>query len=250
MRVCQWSAMMVLAAAVSVMLAAAPVRSAELGGYFEHTLFTQDGEQADDYKDHVVLMLHGFKSAMPNYDLRIMHRAFADAYTVAGFNYDYTDAAANVTEFGDLFARFLDGRRVTVIGTSLGGFWADFVANSFDVDGAILVNPSVKPVETMRRNLGEQFSRKRQAHFTVTEEAMEAYATLDYATRPGVRRLVLLTKDDSILDYREALEAFSGTDGTRVVVFEEGGHNLELERPDVMAVIQDFIEQGAPNRSN
>ena len=249
MRICLWSAMLFAAAALMT-LATVPVQSAKLGSYFEHTLFTQDREPAEAYKDHVLLMLHGFKSAMPNHDLRVMHRAFADGYTVAGFNYDYTDPAANVTEFEDLFARFLDGRRVTVIGTSLGGFWADFVVNSFDVDGAILVNPSVKPVETMRRNLGENFSRKRQEHFTVTEDHMKAYADLDVPARPGARRLVLLTKDDAILDYREAVEAFSGAAGTRVVVFEEGGHNLELERPDVMAIIQDFIAQGAAKGSN
>ena len=249
MRICQWLGV-VFAALALMALATAPVRSAKLGGYFEYTLFTQDGEPANDYKDHVLLMLHGFKSAMPNHDLRVMHRAFADVYTVAGFNYDYTDPAANVMEFDALFARFLDGRRVTVIGTSLGGFWADFVANRFDVDGVIMVNPSVKPVETMRRNLGENFSRKRQEHFTVTEDHMTAYAALEDAGRPGVRRLVLLTKDDAILDYREAVEAFSGAAGTRVVVFEEGGHNLELERPDVMAIIQDFIEQGAAKGTN
>jgi len=246
----KWGTRLVVAAAILAALAIVPSRAAELGGFFEHTLYTQDDEPAEAYKPRVLLLLHGLKSAMPNHDYGVIYEAFADSYTVAGFNYDYTDVMANVREFDDLFARFLDGRAVTVIGTSLGGFWADYVANHFETDGAILVNPSVKPEETMQRNLGEQYSKKRQASFTVTQEAVNAYAKLNYAARRGVRRLVLLSKDDKILDYREAVEAYANAPGTKVVVFEMGGHNLALDRPDVAAVIRSFIKDVQAEKGN
>ena len=94
----------------------------------------------------------------------------------------------------------------------------------------------------MQRALGKQYSKKRQENFTVTDQHVQAYAKLDVPDRRGAKRLVLLCKDDEILDYRVAVEAFAGDPNTKVVVFEEGGHNLALERPDVMAVIQTFMQ--------
>ncbi len=218
-------------------------RAVELGGFFEHTLYTQEGEPAEDYKPQVLLLLHGFKSAMPNNDFGLIHEAFGEAYTVAGYNYDYVDVAANAGDIDQLVEQVLKDRRIIVIGTSLGGFWADYMAKRFEIDGAILVNPSVKPEETMRRNLGDQHSKKRMSDFTVTEVAVKAYSLLDQPDRSGARRLVLLSKDDEILDYREAVEAFHGTPDTETIVFDEGGHNLPLERPDVAAAIRGFIEE-------
>ncbi len=216
--------------------------SVEIGGFFEHTLYTQEGEPAEDYKPQVVLMLHGFKSAMPNNDYGVVHEAFGEAHTVAGYNYDYVDVSANVSDLDDL-AELLKDRRVIVIGTSLGGFWADYMAKRFQIDGAILVNPAVKPDETMRRNLGKQHSKKRMSDFTVTAAAVEAYGQLDQPDQSDARRLVLLCKDDEVLDYRNASEVFEGEPDTQTVVFDAGGHNLPLARPDVMAAIRGFIEE-------
>lgn len=239
----RWCSRLAVVAAAVVAFSTVPSSAVELGGFFEHTLYTQDGEPAEAYKPQVLLLLHGFKSAMPNSDYGVVRESFAESHTVAGFNYDYVDVAANVREFDELFAKFLGNRAVIAIGTSLGGFWADYLVNRFEIDGAILINPSVKSDDTMRRNMGEQYSKKRQVKFTVTEAAVKAYAGLDYPARSGARRLVLLSEDDEILDYRVAAAAFAGDPGTKVVVFEEGGHNLPLDRPDVMAAVRDFVEE-------
>lgn len=226
------------------LLAWASVASAvELGGFFEHTLYTADGEPAEDYKPRVILLLHGFKSAMPNHDYYVLQEAFGERYTVAGFNYDYTDVDANRRELDDLFERFLENRDVIVVGTSLGGFWADYAARQAGADAVIMVNPSVKPADTMRRALGEQYSKKRQLTFTVTEAHAEAYAAATPKVPSAARRLLLLSADDELLDHQVAAETFAETEGTEVVVFEEGGHNLPLERPDVMETLRRFIAE-------
>ncbi len=232
-----------LIAAALLALVTGRGHAVELGGFFEFTLYTEEGEPAEAFKPRVLLLLHGFKSAMPNYDYGVIHKAFAADRTVAGFNYDYTDVKENVEEFGELFETLLRDRSVVVIGTSLGGFWADYLVNRFELEGAVLVNPSVRPEETMRRALGEQYSKKRQEKFTVTEAAVAAYSALETPSREAARRLVLLSRDDEILDYQVAAEAFAGHPNTKVVVFGEGGHNLDLDRPEVMAEIRNFIDQ-------
>jgi len=219
------------------------VPAVELGGFFEHTLYTQDGEPVDDYKPRVILMLHGFKSAMPNNDYYVLQEAFGDDYTVAGLNYDYVDVEANWRELDDLFNRLLKDRQVIVLGTSLGGFWADQAAALADCDAVILVNPAVAPADVMRQALGEQYSKKRQLTFTVTEAHAEAYAEMTPEAPATTRRLLLLAADDELLDHRVAAEAYAETEGTETVIFEEGGHNLPLERPDVMETLRRFIAE-------
>lgn len=221
----------------------AAVPAVELGGFFAHTLYTANGEPAEDYKDRVILVFHGFKSAMPNRTYYDLQEAFGAHYTVAGFNYDYTDVAANRRELDDLFERFLEDRDVIVIGTSLGGFWADYAARRAGADAVIMVNPSVKPEETMRRALGEQYSKKRQLSFTVTEAHAAAYAAATPAAPVPTRRLLLLTADDELLDHRVAAEAYAEIEGTETVVFETGGHSLPLARPDVMETLRRFIAE-------
>ena len=215
----------------------------ELGGFFEHTLYTKDGEPAEAYKPRVILLLHGFKSAMPNHDYYVLQEAFGGDYTVAGFNYDYLDVDANRREFEDLFGRLLKDRKVIVLGTSLGGFWADQTCAIADCDGVILINPAVDPADVMRRALGEQYSKKRQLTFTVTEAHVDAYADATPEAPASTRRLLLLAADDELLDHRMTAEAYAEIDGTETTIFETGGHNLPLERPDVMETLRRFIAE-------
>ena len=221
----------------------AATKAAELGGFFPYTLYNQSEEPADDFKEDILLLFHGFKSTMPNHDYRVLYEAFKNSHTVVGFNYAYVDVETNIRELDDLYNRFLEDHTLVILGTSLGGFWGDYFAHSVGAGGVILVNPAINPGETARRSFGEQYSEKRQEAFTITEETVTAYSSMKWSDNPRTKRLVLLTKDDEVLDYREALEHFRDAANTEVIVFEEGGHNLLLERDDVMAEIRRFVAQ-------
>ena len=228
-------------AALSVALA--PVAKAvDYGGFFEHTLYTQDGESAEDYKDDVIVLFHGFRSAMPNNHYQIFYNTFGLTHTVAGYNYDYTDVERNMAELDDLMERYLKGRRLTVVGTSLGGFWANYFANKVGAERLILINPVVDPMDTMRRNMGQQFSKKRQQNFIVTEDHVEAYAQVSPGRHNDTSTLVLLARDDEVLDYTIAEKTFIAHG--EVVVFDQGGHRLPIQEADIMAIIKGFIEAG------
>ncbi|MEM7173444.1 MAG: YqiA/YcfP family alpha/beta fold hydrolase, partial [Pseudomonadota bacterium] len=139
----------------------------ELGSYREFTLHHGD---EGSLKHDVILVFHGFASAMPNGTYKKLRKIFGDRYSVVGVNYDYLDVKANMTELDVLWHDFLSDRSVTVIGTSLGGFWADYFANRHGIEKVVLVNPAVDPVADLAQFQGAQFSEKRQKHFHVSQE--------------------------------------------------------------------------------
>jgi len=130
-----------------------------------------------------------------------------------------------------------------VVGTSLGGFCANYFANHVGARGAILINPVVDSQELMRVMQGENYSERRQKSFEVAEEAVMAYGTVQPVENPQTEMLVLLTKDDAVLRYQEAVQVFSAASRARIEIFETGGHSPPLGRPDIMAAIRQFIEE-------
>ncbi|MCG8357999.1 MAG: hypothetical protein MI920_20735 [Kiloniellales bacterium] len=223
---------------------ARPGWAAKPGAFFEYTVFTKGRLPPEAYADRVIVALHGFLSVMPNSNFYQLSDAFGDdGITVAGFNYDYLDVAGNVTEFDAFHRDFLAGRQVIVVGTSLGGYWANYFANRIGADGLILVNPVPDGGAWAARNVKEHYSKKRDQTVVLTEETVEAYRALEAPNNAEVPRLLLVTEDDERLDHREAVSAFGDLRNTEVVAFHEGGHSLDLSRPEVMAVIRAFVER-------
>jgi predicted esterase YcpF (UPF0227 family) len=213
----RWRTWLAALAGLAVVLAVsvpAPGRAVEYGRFQEFTLYSEHGETAADFKTNVILMLHGFASAMPNRTYKVLNRAFGATHTVVGFNYDYVDVAANRAELQELYDRILDGRNLIVVGTSLGGFWANYFANHVGARGAVLINPVVDPQELMRVMQGEHYSERRQKTFQVAEEAVAAYGTVQPVENPRTDMLVLLTKDDEVLRYQDAVRVFLRRAGT------------------------------------
>ncbi len=217
--------------------------AAKQGSFFEYTVYSKGRVPPEDYKQSVIVALHGFLSAMPNYNYYRLDEAFGAEHTVVGFNYDYLDVARNLAEFDAFYEGFLRGRDVVVIGTSLGGFWADYFANRIGARGLIMVNPVADPAARATKHLGAHYSKKRDKTVVVTEQTVADYAALEPAADAGIERLLLLCKDDDVLDFREAERRYGALAGTRTVYFDEGGHSLDLARPDVMPVIRAYIEQ-------
>lgn len=221
----------------------APGQAVEYGRDLKFTLYSGQGETAAEFKENVILMLHGFASAMPNRTYKVLNRAFGATHTVVGFNYDYVDVATNRAELQELYDRFLEGRNLIVVGTSLGGFWANYFANHVGARGAILINPVVDPQELMRVMQGEHYSERRQMTFQVAEDAVAAYGTVQPVENPRTDMLVLLTEDDEVLRYQDAVRVFSAAGQARIEIFETGGHSPPLDRPDIMAAIRRFVEE-------
>ena len=226
-------------ALISIAWPLAQLPAMEYGSFREFTLHNSD---KGPLKKDVILVFHGFGSAMPNGTYKALYKAFGEPFSVVGVNYDYLDVQADLTEFEDLWQDFLKGHKVTAVGTSLGGFWANYFANRYELEKVVLVNPAVDPTQDLVQFQGAQFSEKRQKDFHVTQAQIQAYGQVPKFKSPNTQRLVILTRDDPIIDFRNALEKYGPDPNSSLLIFDEGGHSPSVGDDRIITVIRAFIE--------
>jgi len=116
---------------------------------------------------------------------------------------------------------------VQLIGSSLGGFYALHLAQKYNLK-AILINPSIYPQITLKRVLGETTHFYDLSHFEWTIQHLLMLQKYETTITDERNFLLLLQKDDDLLDYREAM---SKLPQAQQIVEEGGSHGFDgIER--------------------
>jgi predicted esterase YcpF (UPF0227 family) len=117
-------------------------------------------------------------------------------------------------------------REIKLIGSSLGGFYATYLANKYNLKTA-LINPSTNPILTLQRikeenYRGVNFFDLSEFDFTSNHiNSLERYYIKDIKKELF---LVMLQRDDDLIDYQIAKELF---DGSKMIIADGGGHRFE-----------------------
>lgn len=111
---------------------------------------------------------------------------------------------------------------LTFIGSSLGGFYATYLAEKHDAR-AVLVNPAVYPQRDLGAYLGMNQNLYTGARYELTAEHLRQLEALVVATVHPERYLLLVETDDEVLDYRQAVTRYAGA---RQVVVAGGDHSF------------------------
>jgi uncharacterized protein len=124
---------------------------------------------------------------------------------------------------------------LTIIGSSLGGFYATHLAERFGAR-AVLVNPAIRPYEDLRAYAGPQTNLYTGETFVVTPAHFAQLELLAVAriTRPE-RYWLMVQTGDEVLDYREAI-AFYG--GAFQYVQGGGDHAFQRFEAQIPAVLR------------
>ena len=109
-----------------------------------------------------------------------------------------------------------------LVGSSLGGYFATYVAEGHDLR-AVLLNPVVRPYELLTGLVGRQrnFHTGEEYDFTVQHVAELRAFEVERVT--PARYLLLAATGDEVLDYRLAVERYRGC---RQILIEGGDHGL------------------------
>ena len=130
-----------------------------------------------------------------------------------------------------------DHSRLVLIGSSLGGFYATFLAEEYGFP-AVLINPAVRPFELWQQHLGQHRNYYTNAIHTVTKKHIEELKELDKSQLQYPRNImVLLQSGDEVLDYTQAREKFKHS---RCIVRDNGSHSYE-NFADELPAIFDFL---------
>jgi predicted esterase YcpF (UPF0227 family) len=114
--------------------------------------------------------------------------------------------------------------QMAVIGSSLGGFYATWVAEQTGCRAALL-NPAIHPARDLASHLGEQNTwNNPEERFFFRPEFVDELQALSCAsiTRPE-RYYALIAKGDELLDWREMTGHYPGA---RIRLLEGGDHAL------------------------
>jgi hypothetical protein len=99
---------------------------------------------------------------------------------------------------------------LTLVGSSLGGYYATALAERYGVR-AVLINPAVRPYDDLQPYVGTQQNLYTGESFEVTAAHFAELRALAVSrvTRPE-RYLLLVQSGDEVLDYREAVALYRG----------------------------------------
>ena len=112
---------------------------------------------------------------------------------------------------------------VTLVGSSLGGFYATYLAEKHGWK-AVLVNPAVHAHRLLRGALGPQTNWHSGEKWLLTESHLNELAALDIEgiTHPE-HYLLLVQTGDEVLDYHDAVTYYAGA---RQIVEAGGDHGF------------------------
>jgi predicted esterase YcpF (UPF0227 family) len=129
-----------------------------------------------------------------------------------------------------------------LVGSSQGGFFATACVAKFGVK-AVLVNPSVRPFETLKRFFAHgQHGHTTAGGWTITESDLVDFATLfNPVPLYPENILVLLKQGDEVLDYRVAEAHYGQNDAQSSMIIESGGDHFMHDMADKIPLMIDFL---------
>ncbi len=114
--------------------------------------------------------------------------------------------------------------RMVVIGSSLGGFYATWLASKRDCRAALL-NPAIDPARDLTKYIGEQTAwHNPSENFYFAPEFVDELRQLEVGPLPHPERVwALIAKGDEVLDWREMTARYPGA---QQVVLEGSDHAI------------------------
>lgn len=131
--------------------------------------------------------------------------------------------------------------KLVFVGTSLGAFYASFFAHTFDAP-AVIVNPSVRPNESLKDHVGRNVNHVTKEEFWLTLahlgklKFMREYLTNGYK---GVLIHLFVAKDDEVIPSYEMLNWYQYTASTHVE--ETGGHRFTEHWNKVVDKVKELV---------
>ena len=111
----------------------------------------------------------------------------------------------------------------TVVGSSLGGYYATYLAETFDL-GAVLVNPAVVAHLSLKDYVGPQRWLYSGDAFEFTRDHVEELRAIAVPVLSKPQHFWLLVEEgDETLDYRHAVSRYTGA---RQTVLPGGDHSF------------------------
>ncbi len=171
----------------------------------------------------MIVYLHGFNSSPASHKAQVMQqhmegRGLAQLYACPTL----PDTPAEAIRAIEQAIEGHDPRELTFIGSSLGGYYATYLAEKLGCH-AVLINPAITPHIGLEAYLGTQKNLHTGEPYELTRAHLEGWRALAAERIDPERYLLLLETGDEVLDWRKATRKY---EGARTVIRDGGDHSL------------------------
>lgn len=185
-----------------------------------------------------IIYLHGFNSDGNSTTIKEIRK---DIPGLLSISYDYINADIAFQQIQALVENTLKkDTDLTLAGTSLGGFWANYFAQKFHLK-CVLVNPAINPSASLRKavEFSPLLNYNSGALWEFTFENADAYKKYEVPVESGINRTVVLGKNDEVIDYRKSEEVYRNKG--KIILTEEG-HRIEDYRR-IINILMDVVHE-------
>ncbi|MBS0609383.1 MAG: esterase [Proteobacteria bacterium] len=173
-----------------------------------------------------LLYLHGFRSSPQSAKARLVAGHVARHHPGVFLWCPQLPPSPRVAmaQVQDGIAAWPQGSSMAVIGSSLGGYYASWVASQARC-ASVLLNPAVNPARDLERHIGEQSAwHDPEERFFFRPEYIAELRALDVSAQPPAGpELLIAAQGDELLDWREMAARYPQA---QQIVLPGGDHAL------------------------
>lgn len=189
----------------------------------------------------MLVYLHGLNSSGRSHKAGLLAEGLAPIDVVAP-DYPAHRPREAISCLGAFFGGLGDGARPVVVGSSMGGFYGQWLARRFTLAHLFLINPALTPWTLLPDYLGQVMTTAQGERYEISAELIEstrAFAVADPCD--GVATTVLLDRGDEVIDYRiaESLYAPCG----RLMIWDGGDHAFQHMSEAIALIRREFASR-------
>jgi len=172
----------------------------------------------------MILYLHGFRSSPLSFKARLIGARMAALGRTEEYQCPQLPASPReAIALAAGLARRIAPDQLSLVGSSLGGYYATYLAEQFGCR-AVLLNPAVKPPRDLEQYVGVTTAYHTDEPFEFKREYIDELNALavERITNPGRYFLVAATRDE-VLDWREMTAHYPGA---RQRIIEGSDHGI------------------------
>lgn len=178
-----------------------------------------------------IIYLHGFNSDGNGATAKKLKEVYKKDIITPSYNYVNADKGFEYLN-KLILETFKKDKEVILVGTSLGGFWANFLAEKYDLK-CVLVNPSLNPAKSLKKYIGENKNFSNNKTILFTEANANTYKKYQKNINKNIFRITLLAENDKIIDQTLIRKMLNET---LILNIKNEGHRLNNINPIIEAI--------------
>ncbi len=182
----------------------------------------------------MIIYIHGFGSSGFSSKAAVFKKYFGKALLAPSLSYVPVLAMDTLTQLVEAFLE--KNKQLAVAGSSLGGFYAVYLAEKYQLKAAV-INPAMYPYELLNK-MGLCRNYYDDSSFEMKPEHMtqlKKFYVPEITTPENI--MALLQKGDELLNYQDAVDRLVGGH----LIVEEGGDHSFVDIGRYLAQIDSFL---------